>query len=113
VGGAWQGFFVLKDEVLWSPEDSRCPYALIFDTRTWRVITAGRRLIVDVARAVVPLWNMLFGRIRKWSLPSCWEAPRGPVKRDWVPPPAHDHLHAVLRTRLLGNLTAGSSKLWG
>ena len=35
VGGAWQGFFVLKNEVLWSPEDSRCPYALIFDTRTW------------------------------------------------------------------------------
>jgi hypothetical protein len=35
VGGAWQGYFVLKDEVLWSPEDARCPYALIFDTRTW------------------------------------------------------------------------------
>lgn len=63
-----------------------------------RVITSGRRLIVDVARAVVPLWNMLLGRIRKWSLPSRWEAPRGPIKRDWMPPPAHAHLHAVLRT---------------
>ena len=63
-----------------------------------RVITAGRRLIVDVARAVVPLWNMLLGRMQKWNLPSRWEAPRGPVKRDWVPPPAHAFLHAVLRT---------------
>jgi hypothetical protein len=35
VGGAWQGYFILKNEILWSPEDSRCPYALIFDTRTW------------------------------------------------------------------------------
>ena len=38
VGGAWQGYFVLKNEVLWNPEDSRCPYALIFDTRTWNEI---------------------------------------------------------------------------
>jgi hypothetical protein len=35
VSGAWQGYFVLRNEVLWSPDDSRCPYALIFDTRTW------------------------------------------------------------------------------
>jgi hypothetical protein len=63
-----------------------------------RVITTGRRLIVEVSRAVVPLWNMLLGRIRKWSLSLRWEAPRGPAKRDWIPPPAHAHLHAVLRT---------------
>jgi len=35
VGGVWQGYFVLKDEILWSPEDTRCPYSLIFDPRSW------------------------------------------------------------------------------
>jgi len=34
-GGVWQGYFVLKDEILWSPEDARCPYALLFDPRSW------------------------------------------------------------------------------
>jgi hypothetical protein len=34
-GGAWRGYFILKDEVLFSPEDSRCPYALLFDPRSW------------------------------------------------------------------------------
>jgi hypothetical protein len=31
----WQGYFILKDEVLFSPEDTRCPYALLFDPRSW------------------------------------------------------------------------------
>jgi hypothetical protein len=35
VDGIWQGYFTLKDEILYSPEDKRCPYSLIFDTRTW------------------------------------------------------------------------------
>ena len=35
VGGKWQGYFTLKDEVLWNPEDTRAPYSLVFDTRTW------------------------------------------------------------------------------
>lgn len=35
VGGVWQGYFVLEDEILYSPEDKRCPYSLVFDTRTW------------------------------------------------------------------------------
>lgn len=35
VDGYWQGYFVLSDEVLWNPEDERCPYALLFDTRSW------------------------------------------------------------------------------
>ncbi len=63
-----------------------------------RVIKAGRRLVVDVALAVVPLWNLLLKRIRRWDLPSRWDAPRGAVKRDWRSPPAHAFLHAVLRT---------------
>jgi hypothetical protein len=40
VGGLWQGYFVLKDEILWCPEDKRCPYALLFDPRTWVDIKA-------------------------------------------------------------------------
>lgn len=35
VGGVWQGYFTLKDDILWNPEDSRAPYSLVFDTRTW------------------------------------------------------------------------------
>src|SRR5437867_3239098 len=35
VGGVWQGYFVLRDEILWSPEDARCPYALLFDPHSW------------------------------------------------------------------------------
>jgi hypothetical protein len=63
-----------------------------------RVIKAGRRLVVEIALAVVPLWNLLLKRIRRWSLPSRWDAPRGAIKRDWMPPPAHAFRHAVLRT---------------
>lgn len=35
VGGAWLGYFRLKGEILWNPEDTRCPYSLLFDTRSW------------------------------------------------------------------------------
>ncbi len=34
-GGVWQGYFTLEDEILWIPEEKRCPYSLLFDTRTW------------------------------------------------------------------------------
>jgi hypothetical protein len=30
----WQGYFTLEDKILRSPEDKRCPYSLLFDTRT-------------------------------------------------------------------------------
>lgn len=40
VDGIWQGYFTLKDEILWNPEDQRCPYSLVFDTRTWVDIKA-------------------------------------------------------------------------
>ena len=63
-----------------------------------RVIKAGRRLVVELAQAVVPLWNLLFNRIRRWALPGRWPAPRGPIAQNWMPPPAHAYLHAVLRT---------------
>jgi hypothetical protein len=35
VGGIWQGYFTLKDEILYNPDDKRCPYSLLFDTKTW------------------------------------------------------------------------------
>lgn len=35
VDGAWRGYFTLQDEILWNTEDQRCPYSLVFDTRTW------------------------------------------------------------------------------
>lgn len=35
VDGIWQGYFLLEDEILYSPEDARCPYSLVFDSRTW------------------------------------------------------------------------------
>lgn len=33
VGGRWRGYFALSGEVLWNPEESAAPYALIFDAR--------------------------------------------------------------------------------
>ena len=63
-----------------------------------RVIKAGRRLFVEIAQAVTPLWNLLLKRVRRWSLPPPWVGPRGPIKRNWMPPPAHAFRHAVLRT---------------
>lgn len=35
VDGAWRGYFTLREEILWNPEDTRAPYSLIFDTRSW------------------------------------------------------------------------------
>jgi len=35
VGGVWQGYFALEDEILYIPEDRRAPYSLVFDTRSW------------------------------------------------------------------------------
>ena len=78
-----------------------------------RVVEHGRRLIVDVARAAGVLWERLLGRIERWWRPDCrstgdaaarqsWGCDaarrrRGPQPRAWVPPPAHAHLHLVLR----------------
>lgn len=34
-GGAWIGYFGLVPEVLYNPDDARCPYTLIFDAKSW------------------------------------------------------------------------------
>lgn len=62
-----------------------------------RVLKSGRRIFFDVAKAVVPLWTLLWARLERWALPARWERPRGTKLRDWVPPPRHAHLHTVLR----------------
>ena len=62
-----------------------------------RVVKQGRRLFVDIAQAVLPIWQPLIGRITRWAVPSPWTQPRGPSKRNWVPPPPHSHLTTVLR----------------
>lgn len=33
--GRWVGFFRLVPEVLFTPDDPACPYALIFDAKSW------------------------------------------------------------------------------
>lgn len=37
-GGAWRGYFTLSDEALFSPNDVRVPFTLLFDTRSWTPI---------------------------------------------------------------------------
>ena len=39
-GKRWRGFFLLIPEVLYTPEDKRCPYALIFDVKSWTPLKA-------------------------------------------------------------------------
>ena len=63
-----------------------------------RVVKKSRRLLLDVAAAVLPLWQRLIIRIGRWKLPERWHQPKGPTHRPWMPPPAHAHLHVVLRT---------------
>lgn len=33
--GRWVGYFPLSGDVLWNPEDTSAPYALIFDAARW------------------------------------------------------------------------------
>ena len=35
---AWRGYFVLRKDALWSPEDRAASYTLLFDTMTWTPI---------------------------------------------------------------------------
>jgi hypothetical protein len=58
-----------------------------------KVVKSGRRLLLDVAAAVAPLWRGLLERIRRWHKPQA----RLPRPRPWVAPPPHAHLAVVLR----------------
>jgi hypothetical protein len=37
--GYWRGYFQLSKEALFNPEDTKTPYTLLFDTRTWTEIS--------------------------------------------------------------------------
>jgi len=62
-----------------------------------RVVKHARRLVVDLAQAVTPLWERLWKRLARWKLRSRWAMPHGPSPRAWMPPPQHAFLKEVLR----------------
>jgi hypothetical protein len=61
-----------------------------------RVVKHARRLVLDVAQAVTPLWERLWKRLTQWRQRPRW-APSGPSPRAWIPPPRHALLKEVLR----------------
>jgi Transposase DDE domain group 1 len=62
-----------------------------------RVVKGSRRLTVDLAQAVAPLWERLLNRLRRWKLPARWSTRRAAARRVWLPPPRHAFLREVLR----------------
>lgn len=62
-----------------------------------RVTKHSRRLVMDLACAVVPLWQSLLACLRRWRLPLLLSPACGPRRRSWQPPPPHAHLTEVLR----------------
>ena len=62
-----------------------------------RVVRGGRRLWLDVEAAFTPLWEEVLACLQRWRLPRRWQAPHGPSRRAWVPPPSHAHLRLTLR----------------
>jgi hypothetical protein len=62
-----------------------------------RVVKHGRRLLVYIAGAVSGFWSRLARRIAQWRFPASLNPPTGPQPRPWTAPPAHAHLHLVLR----------------
>ena len=62
-----------------------------------RIVKKARRVIVDLAQAVVPLWERLLARLGRWRLSDRFPAPRRPVFRPYMPPPRHAFLTRVIR----------------
>jgi hypothetical protein len=62
-----------------------------------RLVKRAGRVIVDLARAVVPFWQRLVSRLQQWRLPKRFPAPRRPAYRPFVPPPGHAFLTRVIR----------------
>jgi len=62
-----------------------------------RIVKKARRVIVDLAQAVVPLWKQVVARLRQWRLPKRFPAPRRPAYRSFMPPPRHAFLTRVIR----------------
>jgi hypothetical protein len=62
-----------------------------------RIAQKSRRVIVDLAQAVVPFWERLVARLQQWRLPKRFPVPRRPAYRPFVPPPRHAFLTRVIR----------------
>ena len=62
-----------------------------------RVVKHARRLILCVAQVVRPFWEHLVACLRRWRLPPRFPMPRGPHRRDWMPPPRHAFASEVRR----------------
>lgn len=62
-----------------------------------RVVKHSRRLLLTVARVVVPFWQRLIACLQRWQLPDRFPPPRAPRVRAWRPPPKHAFLHEVRR----------------
>jgi hypothetical protein len=61
-----------------------------------RVVKHSRRVVLVIARAVVPFWQRIAQRIAEWIVPERFR-PQGPRRRSFTPPPPHAHLTLVLR----------------
>jgi hypothetical protein len=62
-----------------------------------RVVKHARRLVMHVARVVLPFWERLVDCLSRWKLPGRFPTPRGPRVRAWMPPPRHAFLREVRR----------------
>lgn len=62
-----------------------------------RVVKKAHRVIVDLAAAVVPFWERLAMRLRRWCLPRRYPQPHRPAYRPFLPPPRHAFLTRVIR----------------
>jgi hypothetical protein len=62
-----------------------------------RIVKHARRVIVDLAEAVVPHWERLLARLRRWRLSDLFPTAPGPALRPLRPPPVHAFLTRVIR----------------
>lgn len=60
-----------------------------------RIVKRSRSLLLAVARAAAPIWNLFRRALARLRVPDPLPKPRR--NRRWVPPPAHAHLCLVLR----------------
>jgi len=60
-----------------------------------RIVKRSRYLLLAVAQAAAPVWNLFRYALSRLRVPGPRPKPRR--KRRWVPPPAHAHLCLVLR----------------
>jgi hypothetical protein len=62
-----------------------------------RITKKAHRVVVDLAAAIVPLWQRLVARLQRWRLPARFPSPRRPAYRPFLPPPAHAFSTRVIR----------------